>query len=138
MQQGIVYFISNCILYLLVGLAVSLVCERRFPFWISFAIQAVCGIANLLICNALPVFSGMRALLGTVLIVLVNVLLHKGKWPLRFLYSTLAVMCMLLSEMILMSFLPRDASISGELYAQHPVMLYSTVLFVNAVQSIRT
>ena len=133
MQQGIVYFISNCILYLLVGLAVSLVCERRFPFWISFAIQAVCGIANLLICNALPVFSGMRALLGTVLIVLVNVLLHKGKWPLRFLYSTLAVMCMLLSEMILMSFLPRDASISGELYAQHPVMLYSAVLFVNAV-----
>lgn len=133
MQQGTVYFISNCILYLLVGLAVSLVCERRFPFWVSFAIQTVCGVGNLLFCNMLPVFSGMRALLGTILIVLINVLLHKGKLPLRILYSTLAVMCMLLSEIILMSFLPRDASVSGELYAEHPVMLYSAVLFVNAV-----
>ena len=133
MQQGIIYFISNCILYLFVGFAVSLVCERRFSFRTSFAIQAVCSVANLLLCNMLPVFSGMRALLGTILIVLINVLLHKGKVPLRILYSTLAVMCMLLSEMILMSFLPRDASISGELYAQHPVMLYSLVLFVNAV-----
>ena len=133
MQQGIVYFVANCILYLMVGLAVSLVCERRFPFWTSFTIQAVCSVLNMLICNYLPVFSDVRAFLGFLIVVAINTVLHKGKLPLRILYSILAVMSMLLSELILISLLPKDIALSGELYARHPALLYAAVLFLNAV-----
>ena len=133
MQQGVVYFVSNCILYLFVGFAVSMVSERRYSFKISFTIQVICSVLNMLICNSLPVFSEVRAFLGFAIIVAINTVLHKGKLPLRILYSALAVMSMLFSELLLLSFMPKDLAISGELYAQHPFLLYSAVLFVNAV-----
>lgn len=133
MQQGIVYFVANCILYLMIGLAVSLVCERRFSSRTTFAIQAVSSVFNILFCNLLPVFSEIRAFLGFALVVGINTALHKGKLPLRILYSALAVMCMLFSELLMVTIVPQDLAVSGELYAQHPVLLYSVVLFVNAV-----
>ena len=133
MYQGTVYIVSNCILYMMIGLAVSLVCERRFSFQATFAIQAMSSVFNILFCNLLPVFSEIRAFLGFTLVVGINTALHKGKLPLRILYSALAVMCMLFSELLMVTIVPKDLAVTGELYAQHPVLLYSVVLFVNAV-----
>ncbi len=133
MQQGIVYLISNWFLYMAMSYAVTLVCGRRFSFWKTFAIQAAAAAANLALCMSLQRFTSLRLFVGTALFVVVTAWLHNGKPVLRILYSLLAFLSMLLSEIIIMAILPRDYSVSEEFYAEHPIVLYSIVIFINLV-----
>ncbi len=133
MRQGAIYLFANWLLYLFMSYAVTLLCGRRYSFWKTFAIQAAAAAANLTICMYLQQLSAFRLFVGTFLFVAVTAWLHSGKPALRILYSLLAFLSMLLAEIILMAILPRDASLSGVIYEQHPIELYTVVVFINVL-----
>ena len=133
MSADIVYFFSNILLYLFWAISVDLICEHRFPLYISIPAEVLNAFGFTAILMLLPVLSVVRFVLGIILFVLIMLLLHRGK-PVRIiLVSVLVIGSVGIAEMIYMLLMPREASLSGELIQENAIPVYAGYLFLNAV-----
>ena len=133
MQEGIVYWVANCILDIFLFIAADLVCGPRFKGWKQFLSEVLAAVALCIFIPLFRLYSSIRFAIGCLVTILLNVLLHRGSLRYRFFTAGLCFLCMIFSEVLFMAVMPRDAAVSGELYQMDPIALYSVYLFLNAV-----
>ena len=133
MQEGTVYWVANCILDVFLFIATDLICESRFKGWKQLLCEVLAAVALCIFIPLFQLFTSVRFAIGSLVMVLLIVLLHRGTWRYRFFTAGLSFLCMIFSEVLFMGVMPRDAAVSGELYQMDPIALYSVYLFLNAV-----
>ncbi len=132
-QYNAVYTIANIILYMMMLGAVQLNCERRWSLPKTLLVEAATSVLYMFIATSLPIFTPLRTLTGFAFIIVMGELFHRGSWQRKFFVTGASILAMFLSEILFMTIMPREASVTGELMQTYPVAVYSLYLFVNLV-----
>ena len=133
MSADLVYGITNVLICVFWSLSVDLICEKRFSFPIQIIIHIIGGVVFFLLSVQLPLFSGIRFLVGSLFFLAYSQLMHKGSRVLILLISVSMIAAMTLSEAVYMFIMPQEEAVSGVLMQEHPVPVYGGYLFVNMV-----
>lgn len=126
-------FISNAIQYMLWCVAVNILCENRYSRRLTLLLEAVSFFPYYFVCASLQLFSILRLGAGLAVFIICMLLLHKGKRLFVFLVSLQVFITMIISEMLYVAVMPREAALSGALFEQNVVLVYAGYLFLNAV-----
>ena len=133
MSPEAVYYIANLILYMFWALSVNILCQPRFPRWLTLLLELISAVGFELLLLSLELFSMARLLAGIAYFIAVMLLLHCGNRFYVGLISLMIIVTMTVAEMIYMGVMPREAALSGELFEQNAVLVYAGYLFLNAV-----
>ena len=132
-QYTVVYIIANFLLYMFLLIAAHINCEYRFSRVRTLLLDALGFAGYAAISWTLPLMSTIRAVIGFLYVILLVVLLNKGRLLIRLLAGAASCLSMYFSEILFMAMMPRDLAVTGELMLRYPIPVYTALLFVNLV-----
>ena len=133
MSPEVVYYVSNVLLFLFWCASVNALCENRFSWPVTLLLDIVSSIGYMALTMSLPLFSLIRLFAGIVCFVLLMLFMHLGKRLHVALVSFMVMVTTMVSEMLYMTITPREAALSGELFEENTLLIYTGYLFLNAL-----
>ena len=134
MHSGLVYTISNFIIFAIMMASANFILEERIKQPWNFLLEYLTCIGYYYITTSFPLFSGLRPLFGFLYLVAVIQLFHKGSWWYKLIVVTAIFGGMALSEVILGTFFyTSEEYMSGQLFEEHAVSIYAIDIFITLI-----
>ena len=128
-----VYIAANFIIYMFIFTSIMLNCGARLKTWLTVLLYAVSFSGMMALTWSLPVHTMVRTLLCWIYVTLVAVLLFKGTLIFRIIATAASLLAMMLSDLFLGFMLPKNDFVTGVIYTDYSLPLYSTLVFINLI-----